>query len=610
MGLDPSWQLSLQVAVFQNLVFGRDFAFSYGPLGYLLIPAAANKLFLLLYDLFILGSLISLYRAWLPPRPNPVNAPLLLALALVTKYCLWVSPSTILFIVLCYWLWRSYDKGDAWAIAGTLIASVVLFLGKVNYGLVVVCLVPAYGLGLLVFHRHRRIPGFALLLGFPVLISLASMICRVDLPAYLRFGIQLISGYNEAMSEDVTPLGFRYEVACLLLLTMLMVAGLGWRRLAWRPQIMLLPLVGLATLLLFKNGFTRAETLHTLQFNMALPLIVAVWEIGWRRSRSVRVLLYLSLLPPLVSLTPTMAIYFGRAEMPEIFPQNFAREAFDAPWHENAKDLQKSLHTRYPDSVLPASMLSTIGRSPVDVMPIETSVAILNGLNYQPRPVPQSYSAYTPWLDESNARFLASTNAPAFILYACTPEISIDNRPAAWDESATKRILLENYKFVSECVIPLKSKPNQPLADSKVFLLKHVRNTRELVPVATNHVSLILGQNLPLPETTNLVFLTLRLDRSILGKIKAAAMPPNQITVKFNFANGSSKNLRAILPILSTGVLVNRRVESPEEILNWIQVEAYRNMAVSSISFTSPCPQDFKPPFGGSLIEYRVTAAP
>ena len=39
MGIGYSWQAALQLSVLNDNVFGRDFVFTYGPLGYLLIRA-------------------------------------------------------------------------------------------------------------------------------------------------------------------------------------------------------------------------------------------------------------------------------------------------------------------------------------------------------------------------------------------------------------------------------------------------------------------------------------------------------------------------------------------------------------------------------------------
>src|SRR6185436_5439341 len=60
---------------------------------------------------------------------------------------------------------------------------------------------------------------------------------------------------------------------------------------------------------------------------------------------------------------------------------------------------------------------TAVGREPIDVFGSNQSMALLNHLNYRPRPVFQSYSAYTPELVELNAAFLESDRAPRFMLF-------------------------------------------------------------------------------------------------------------------------------------------------------------------------------------------------
>src|SRR5208282_1956480 len=84
------------------------------------------------------------------------------------------------------------------------------------------------------------------------------------------------------------------------------------------------------------------------------------------------------------------------------------------------------------------------------------------------------------------------------------------------------------------------------------------------------------------------------------------ALFPCMLAANFEYEDGSSAHYRAVLPILRTGVLVNRRVESSGEILHWLQHRAEQNMAVSSISFRSSSAWAFKPELRGSLVEYRI----
>lgn len=605
MGLDASWHLSLQVAAIKGTVFGREFVFTYGPLGYLLLHAPVNKAAQLGYDLFVLGSLLAIYRSLWPARPALRDVFLLVALAVVTKVCWSIGPAAVLFTILCHWLWQIYFRGDALAVAGSLIAAWLLFLGKVNYGLIMVFLIPAYGIGLLLLHGKRRIQGIVLLAGFLILVGLGAMVWHVDLPNYLHSGIELIAGYNEAMYASSPDTYVALVLASLFLVGMGIVAVLGCRKFSWREQAMLLPLIGLAVLLLFKNGFVRADGGHCPSFCAALPLLLAVWCIGWRGVVAVRVLLFASTIYSITLLALQPGI-LDRSELVPSLPLRYCRQLISAPDRENVSHLRDSLLARYPQSALPAGVRSLIGRSSVDVMPWESSLAVLNDLNYQPRPVPQSYSVYTSWLDHLNASFLGSTNAPDYILYAYAQMVTIDGRPAAWDESLAKMALLENYSFDSEFSLPMRVWPHQKTEPAQVFLLRHTPHVRRLLPIATNEVTLDLGQPLAIPATTNLLFLTLDVNRSGLGKLAASALSPVMLIACFQYQDGSRAYDRAILPILKSGVLINRRVESADETRNWLETAATRNMAVTSVGFTTFNAWAFRSPFKGSLVEYRL----
>lgn len=608
IGMDPSWQLSLQLAAMEDKIFGREFVFTYGPLGWLPIHFPVNKLGLLAYDFFILGSLLSIYRTLLPQRPNLRDALMVVALAVVTKMglsAMMFGSSPILFTIFCYWLWRVYDKGHAVAVVCSLASALLLFLTKLNYGLIIVVLVPAYGIGLLVLQKDRRIAGLLLLLGFPLLVCLGAAIWHVDLPGYLRSALEIIGGYNEAMFLPAIKSFLGFELAWLFLMAMGLVAFVGRHRLSWTGQIMILPLIGLAALLLFKNAFVRFDVGYIGKFYTTLPILLAVWCIAWRSQKGVMALLFASLLYPLALLVAGTE-YFGRVEFVQSLPLRYLRDVSIVPWHQSYLDLQHKLRARYPEMVLPGNVKVSIGNSSVDIMPWESSIAILNGLNLKQRPVPQSYSVYTPWLDALNARFISSREAADIILYTCPQANAIDGRPAAWDESLTKRALLENYTFESEFKLPMLSWPHPDLEPANIILLKHTPGARRLVPILTNEVSLTWDQPLNIPATTNLIFLTLNVNETLSGKLKSFILSPGMLAVNFRYSDGSSTDYRAVLPILKTGVLVNHRVESPGETRNCLQIKTDQNMTVSSINFNTSSAWAFQTPFRGAIVEYRI----
>jgi hypothetical protein len=155
--------------------------------------------------------------------------------------------------------------------------------------------------------------------------------------------------------------------------------------------------------------------------------------------------------------------------------------------------------------------------------------------------------------------------------------------------------------------MPLSGFPDESdFEPSPMFIMKRLAGSSRLITVSSNEVAIALNQKLRLPATSNLVFLTLNVNQTFLGKLRGFALSPGLLTATSEYQDGSSKDYRAILPILRTGVLVNRRVESSDEIRHWLQHAAEQNMAVSSISFKSSSPWAFKPLLKGSLVECRI----
>jgi len=597
MGLDPSWKMALQLASINKMVFGRDFIFTYGPLGDLLIHAATFKAAQLGYDLFVLLSLVGLYRVVLPDRPRVVDGLLLLALALVTKTCLLAWPATVLFNLLGFWLWRTAGTGNFWPAGLALGTAFLLFFGKVNYGLVVVVFVPAYGLGLAWLEPRKRAVGISLLAGLPLVIAAGCLGLGVNGREYLRAAWELIAGYNEAMFMQVAS---GQGLALGFVLAIVAVAYAGRSRTDGKFQVLLLPVLLLATYLLCKNAFVRADAAHAGSFFFGLPLLLAAWVVCWPGARPVRILLLASLVYPLAEYPR-----YNDCGVQSILPGRYISEVVSSPWHLDADFLRDRLNESCPEARLPREAAAAIGQATVDVMPWDVSLVIRNGLNYHPRPIPQSYCAYTPWLDHCNASFLAGTNAPEYLLYVCAKTRTIDFRPAAWDEAMTKRALLENYRLEADFNVLPPTGLGQT-GPSTVFVLQHSPRCCRLLPVATNTVDLALNQPLRIPATTNLVVLTLAAQRSWFGTLKSTLWKPSELEVEFHYANGFWSERRAVLPLLGSGVLVNRRIESAEEVRNWLQLRLEQNLNVATIQFTADHPGDFAAAFHGALVEYQI----
>jgi hypothetical protein len=81
---------------------------------------------------------------------------------------------------------------------------------------------------------------------------------------------------------------------------------------------------------------------------------------------------------------------------------------------------------------------------PTDIYPFDQALLIASGFDWEPRPISQSYSAYTSALLRQNREHLTGSRAPEHILFSVSP---IDGRLPSLDDSPSWPTLLTSYRF-------------------------------------------------------------------------------------------------------------------------------------------------------------------
>jgi hypothetical protein len=95
-----------------------------------------------------------------------------------------------------------------------------------------------------------------------------------------------------------------------------------------------------------------------------------------------------------------------------------------------------------------------IGQRPVDIYPWDASLAWVLNLNWDPQPVFQAYSAYTPALDDLNADALSSRDGPQLVLrHLVAPghpgsesTFGLEGRYAPYDTPAATLAMICNFR--------------------------------------------------------------------------------------------------------------------------------------------------------------------
>lgn len=305
-----------------------------------------------------------------------------------------------------------------------------------------------------------------------------------DAIAYLDWSARDITpGYSQAMQMRTTP-ALVYHAAGVSLALLAWVTGLAWRQRRsgwWAVPLAIAPLL----LLQFKAGFVRADVhVFITAFNLLLQGGLLALLLG-RRPLAVASGLALLLALPGALLwhalvangSPTSSYRFvSPADLIERFetvPALFGGTAFEAVHAAAVRDLRNP-------TPLPAF------DGGVDMFGHGQSLLVGQAADYRPRPVFQSYMAYTPRLARENAAFLAGAAAPRWILF--DPE-SIDGRFPAIDDAAAWPELLTRYRPVGAvgrfALLERRPQP-RPWRLVPISAVETVSDTRTAVPSAAD----------------------------------------------------------------------------------------------------------------------------
>lgn len=476
--LDYSWELVLQHADVTRMRFGRDIVFTYGPLGSLAAPIfypAGYTQLLTLSTAFT----ASLAAAWLlHARRRGTNALAYLlsawiaGTAIASDYDLLpdVAPLLLLAIYLQSPLDRRLPKASLLIVS--VLCGVALLIKSTLF--MSVGVVSIYLIADMAWAR-RSIPWPAAVIGFS---AIATWFLRGqqahDLAPYLRHSLQIISGYGEmALPTSLFHLCLWLAAAIALLWQLWAVFRGRWSR----PRAAAAEAaVGCLVFLFFKHGFVRGDPYHVGNASLCLGLLtLLMWPmIGWNRSTAQCVLL-----ASLFFLVGTTSLYDQLAATPaDVRDRMFALLNYRREVRQARQDYT-ALQTAFRRQIQLPELSGT-----VDVYPIAQAVVFLMGWDYHPRPIFQSYSAYTMPLAEMNARFIASDRAPEHILFDVAP---LDNRFPSQDDGYSWLDLFRHY---------------QPHAGEypDFLVLDHRASPRviELTPLldATSH----FGQPVPVPD--------------------------------------------------------------------------------------------------------------
>jgi hypothetical protein len=304
----------------------------------------------------------------------------------------------------------------AWlAVAAALAAA--LSLMKFTYFLVSLALFLTLSLSLL----RKRGWGRALLPLPAFLLTLLAAWAALgqspwNLPRFVRGSWEVAAGYEEAMALEGSTLEVYLALAILVTLGAAWGTLLSRRFFRTRGQVAQAVLLATGLLLAWKHGFVRhdAHSLTFFSYTLFTPFLLPppLERRRWAAARRV------ALLGCVLLSVIGLLVVEGRPA--ELLPQLHDRLAHNAEFLLRPSRFRDRLEEEWSAlegrSDLPLTR-ALVGEAPVDLFSHSQQVLLLNHMNYHPRPVFQSYSAYTPSLQAANAEFFKIFTPPLICGY-------------------------------------------------------------------------------------------------------------------------------------------------------------------------------------------------
>jgi hypothetical protein len=561
--LDSSWGAVLSYAHEKRLQFGTDIVFTYGPLGFLDQQWFTGRgEGLRIFFEFLRGFGIALGACLLAWRMNLVWRCVFLGVFVLLPAT--IHPEKIEPLMetglFCWGVLNLLEAGrrNRFFALGLVLMATLGSLGKFTFCLMAAMTVAVVACELV--NRGRQKLGLGLVAGYGLSFLIGWVLLRQDLfrlGVYLANALSVSIGYEETMgwktAQDIWTAGVLMVALALAVALIYSVAadGKGSRRPGLR-RVMLFAWMAGFVFLLWKHGFIR----HKMDlFATAVPVLVLALDALpcayktarlWARACALSCCLVAVVFVGM--LTPG---YFGEIVSRDVslISSNLGTLLKPSAYLER---MTNALDTERDVAQLPR-IRGLIGQATVDVFGQYQSFALFNDLNYHPRPVFQSYSAYNENLMKLNDDRYNADAAPEFVLFNLEP---IDGRFPALEDAYTLRNLLINYEPI-EC-------------EGRFLLLKH---RQSLVP----EMSLLKEGSARPGEPINFsefgdadIWMEISVQPTWRGRLRQLFFKPSEIYLGVWRGQPGSQPMgfRAPVPMLAAGFLASPLVFHNQEMVD------------------------------------------
>ena len=580
--LDPSWQHAYSWFFSHGMQAGIDYVFTYGPWSFLEYGTYQPGVFwqrVILWELLAKLAVAIAFLVALRRMSNWTDRVVLAVLMLLVAY--WDSRTSAFALLLGALLLTQPRIGWGALTAVSALLGLFAWLKFTNFlqvAMVMACVVAGRGLAFGWRDGLRCAGVFTLgLLGLWV----AAGQHPLHLPQFLAASLQIAGGYGSAMSIPA-PRGLVLHAMALLGVAAALACVHALRR-PRSPQSLAIAVAFFGTCVLaYKASYIRHGGASNFFVTAALAAFLllrtprdasAVLASPWgaRSEAALRYALLLLSVPGMQDQLP-LPPPAAAAHLRQAVTQHIDRARRYAHPFRMEADLRRQYGFAERAFHMPHSVRE-IGSSSVDIVPVEAGLVILNGLNWHPRPVFQSYSAYTSALFELNRRFYAGDDAPQYVWLRPN---ALDQRFSPGEDGPVQQLLLRRYEpvLLELEFLLLRRKAEEPEPPEREIVLETTLGRGEVLDLRG-----IEGESL---------VLELDVQPSFATRLRTLLYQAQPLWLEFQFEGSPDWHKSRLVPAaLQAGTLVRPFLQSNDQWIGWYAGEPTQAIAAVRVSNAS-----------------------
>ncbi|WP_156907108.1 hypothetical protein [Epilithonimonas caeni] len=332
--------------------------------------------------------------------------------------------------------------------------------------------------------------------------------------------------------------------------------------LKYKPHSFILSIVSLFIIFLsFKSGFVRQDE-HT-KISFAIMIFVAFFIYLFSKTKSSFAIFCLCLITSLTSYK----LYHDTSFSGSI-KNNFAKIYDGIKLRSQYKKIETEYQKKLDDINKEIQFPILSGSS--DIYNFEQSYLLASKNIWNPRPVFQSYTAYTKDLLYANRNHLLSNKSPDNLFFKVE---TIDGRLPSTEDGNSWPLILSNYK-------PIK------FENDYLILKKSYEQNRDIKPDLIQRRSGRLNQEIEIPDHTGLLFCRMRIEPTFSGKFITRFFRSDKLYMITKENNNSEKKYKLISGMVETDFLISPLVEDTKDYYNLYKKDHLKYKNVKSIKIT------------------------